>query len=130
MTLQPVRIVDPHLVATFHNSYTEADLWATMELANTSPDRMTVVVKLNVSLDDAGDFCIVDHVHISKDVVIEGNSTISYSLPPVIFFIQELILLFQLHLEVYFLALHLFVLIMIHLCILTAPIQESKAMVA
>ncbi|KAG0622089.1 hypothetical protein M758_3G071400 [Ceratodon purpureus] len=77
----PVRLVDPHLVATFYNSYTEADLWATTQLANTSSDQVTVVVKLNVSLDDAGDFCIVDHVHTSQDIVLEGNSTISYSLP-------------------------------------------------
>jgi mannosylglycoprotein endo-beta-mannosidase len=90
MTWQPVRLVDPHLVATFHNSYTEADLWATTELANTSPDQVTVVVKLNVSLDDASDFCIVDHMHTSQDIVIEGNSTISHSLPPVIFFFEWL----------------------------------------
>lgn len=86
-TLQPVRLVDPHLVATFHKSYTEADLWVTTELVNTSSKQMTVSVKLDVSLDDVDGFCIVDHVHISQDVIVEGNSSMPYSLPPVIFYI-------------------------------------------
>lgn len=121
MTWQPVQLVDPNLVATFHNAYTEADLWATTELVNTSPEQVTVVVKLDVSLDDADDFYIVDHVHTSEDIVIEGNSTISYSVPPVIFSIEWLHFLqyFQLHLEVkYFLfAIFLFALVLIYLFI-------------
>lgn len=87
-TSQPVRFVDPHLVTTFHNSYAQADLWVTTELVNTSSAQVTVTVKLNVSLDDADEFCIIDHVHTSQDIVIEGNSTMPYSLPPVIFLIE------------------------------------------
>lgn len=82
-------------MATFHNSYAEADLWVTTELVNTSSTQVTVAVKLNVSLDDADEFCIVDHVHTSQDIVIEGNSTMPYSLPPVIFFIEWSCLLFS-----------------------------------
>lgn len=81
----PVRLVDPHLVATFHNSYTQADLWMTTELFNACSTRVTVTVTLNVSLDDASEFCIVDHVHTSEDIVLEGNSTKLYSIPPLPF---------------------------------------------
>lgn len=75
-------------MTTFHNSYAQADLWVTTELVNTSSAQVTVTVKLNVSLDDADEFCIIDHVHTSQDIVIEGNSTMPYSLPPVIFLIE------------------------------------------
>lgn len=87
-------------MATFHNSYAQADLWVTTELVNTSSKQVTVAVKLSVSLDDADEFCIVDHVHTSQDIVIEGNSTMPYSLPPVIFFNRMVV---SSILEVYFL---------------------------
>lgn len=57
----------------------------TTELFNACSTRVTVTVTLNVSLDDASEFCIVDHVHTSEDIVLEGNSTKLYSIPPLPF---------------------------------------------
>lgn len=80
-----MRLVDPHLAATFSNTYKQAELWVTTELVNASSAPATVTVRLNVSLDVDGDTCLVDHVHVSEKIVIEGNSTSFFSLQPVSF---------------------------------------------
>lgn len=82
---QPVRLVDPHLAATFSNTFKQAELWVTTELVNTSSAPATVTVRLNVSLDVDRDTCIVDHVYASEKIVIEGSSTTLFSLQPVSF---------------------------------------------
>lgn len=95
LKLQPVRLVDPHLAATFSNTFKQAELWVTTELVNTSSAPTTVIVRLNVSLDVDGDTCIVDHVYASEKIVIEGSSTTLFSLQPVSF--STLILRYQNH---------------------------------
>ncbi|KAG0564645.1 hypothetical protein KC19_8G127800 [Ceratodon purpureus] len=74
----PVRLVDPHLVATFPSStYTEAQLWATVELMNTTSAQTKVTVTLTATLDGA------KSIFAKEIVLVDGNSTLQYSLSPI-----------------------------------------------
>ena len=85
-------MVDPHLVATFPTlTYDEAHLWATMELMNTLGVQTKVTILLIATLEGAKSSGSI----LAKEVVIvDGNTTLQYSLAPVCIFIYLFISLF------------------------------------
>lgn len=59
-----------------------------MEFFNVCLIWVIVIVILNVFFDDVSEFCIVDYVYISEDIVLEGNLIKLYFIFLVIFFIK------------------------------------------
>lgn len=78
-------MVDPHLVATFPTStYTEAQLWATVELMNTTTAQTKVTITLVARLEGARSN---GTIFAKEVVVVESNTTLQYSLAPVCLFL-------------------------------------------
>jgi hypothetical protein len=78
---EPVRLVDPHLVATFSTStHTKAQLWATVELMNTSVAPTKVIISLTATLEGANSSTPIFALEVA---IVDGNSILQYSLSPV-----------------------------------------------
>lgn len=79
--MQPVKIVDPHLVSTFFDNYTRAYLHTTVELVNKSNLVADCSVKIQVGSEE-GDIFLVEHLQ-TQHLSIPAGSNVLYTLPEV-----------------------------------------------
>lgn len=80
--MQPVKIVDPHLVSTFFDAYTRAYLHTTVELVNKSNSDAECSVKIQAGTELEGDVFLVEHLQ-SQHLSIPAGSHVLYTLPEV-----------------------------------------------
>lgn len=80
----PVRLVDPHLVATFPSStYTEAQLWVTVELVNTASAKIKATISVSATLEDQESLG-TSTISATQVVEVNAKSTLQYSLFPIL----------------------------------------------
>lgn len=78
-----MRLVDPHLVATFPSStYTEAQLWVTVELVNTASAKIKATISVSATLEDQESLG-TSTISATQVVEVNAKSTLQYSLFPV-----------------------------------------------
>ncbi|KAM7278691.1 hypothetical protein ACFE04_005825 [Oxalis oulophora] len=81
----PVKIIDPHLVSTFHDHYKRVYLYTTTELENRSAWVAECSLTIQVATELEGDFCLVEH-HQTQHVSIPPKSRITYTFPELFFY--------------------------------------------
>ena len=80
--LQPVRIIDPHLVSTFYDDYERAYLHVTAELENKSTWSADCSVNIQVTAELENGVCLVEHLH-TENVLIPARGNIHHTFKPV-----------------------------------------------
>lgn len=80
--MQPVKIIDPHLVSSFFDNYKRAYLQSTLELVNKSNFIAECSLNIQVGIDLDGDICVVEHLH-SEHLYIPAGSHVVHTLPEV-----------------------------------------------
>lgn len=76
--MQPVRIIDPHLVSTFFDGYKRAYLHVTAELENKSKWNADCSVNIQVTAELENGVCLVEHVH-TENVMIPAQGHIQHT---------------------------------------------------
>lgn len=82
--MQPVKIVDPHLVSTFFDNYKRVYLHATVELVNRSNSAAECSLNIQVGIDVKGDLYLVEN-NQNYDLSIPAGSSVQYTFPEVCF---------------------------------------------
>ena len=80
--MQPVKIIDPHLVSSFFDNYTRVYLHATTELENRSAWVAECSLNIQVTTELDGTVCLVEHLQ-SQHVSIPSGARIKYTFPQV-----------------------------------------------
>lgn len=80
--MQPVKIIDPHLVSTFFDGYKRVYLHATTELENKSAWVAECNLTIQVSLELEGSICLVEHLQ-TRHVSIPAGKSVQYTFPEV-----------------------------------------------
>jgi hypothetical protein len=80
--MQPVKIIDPHLVSSFFDDFKRSYLHTTVQLQNKSSWVAECNITLQVTTDLEGNICLVEHFQNSV-LTIPAKSDIEYTLPPV-----------------------------------------------
>ena len=80
--VQPVKIIDPHLVLTFFDGYKRVYLHATTELENKSAWVAKCNMNIQVIVQLEGSFCLVEHLQ-TQHVSIPTGKSIQYTFPEV-----------------------------------------------
>ena len=93
--MQPVKIIDPHLVSSFFDNYTRAYLHTTTELENRSIKIAECSLNIQVMTELEGNFCSVEHLQ-TQHVSVPAKSRVQYTFPQVSYssIIENLKLLF------------------------------------
>lgn len=89
--MQPVKIVDPHLVSSFFDDYKRVYLHATAELVNRSAKATDCSVKIQVSTELKGNTFLVEQLQ-TKQLSIPARSHVQYTFPKVKFLVSEIVL--------------------------------------
>lgn len=80
--MQPVKIIDPHLVSSFFDGYKRVYLHATTELVNRSAWVAECSLNIQVTTELEGSMCLVEHLQ-TQHVSIPVGSQIQYTFPQV-----------------------------------------------
>lgn len=80
--VQPLKIIDPHLVSSFYDNYKRAYLHATTELENKSIRVAECSLNIQVTTELEGDFCLVEHLQ-TQHLSIPARSRVQYTFPEV-----------------------------------------------
>lgn len=80
--MQPVKIIDPHLVSSFFDNYKRVYLHTTMELVNKSNWVAECYLNIQVETELEGNICLVEHLQ-TQNLSIPAASQIRYTLPEV-----------------------------------------------
>jgi hypothetical protein len=115
--MQPVRIMDPHLVSTFYDDFKRSYLHCTLQLENRSSWLSDCKLKIQVSTELEGNICLVEHLQ-SYEISVPPNSVLEYTIPPVsfLFLSNSDIALFSFNSVVTFLKFLIFIIAKMHYC--------------
>lgn len=80
--LQPVKIVDPHLVSSFFDNYKRVYLHTTVKLVNKSNLVAECSLNIQVGTELEGNLCSVDHLQ-TQHVSVPAGTHIQYTMPQV-----------------------------------------------
>lgn len=80
--IQPVRIIDPHLVSSFFDDYKRAYLHATVELENRSGWVAECSLNIQVTIEVEDNTCLVEHFQ-TQDLSIPPGARVQYTFPKV-----------------------------------------------
>lgn len=83
--MQPVKMIDPHLVSSFFDNYKRAYLHTTIELVNKSNWVAECSVNIQVGTELEGDIYLVEHLQ-TQHLSIPAGSQVQYTLPEVGFY--------------------------------------------
>lgn len=76
--MQPVKIIDPHLVSTFFDNYKRVYLYCTTELENRSSQIAECSLNIQVTTELEGSTCMVEHLQ-TEPVSIPAGSKLQHS---------------------------------------------------
>lgn len=76
--MQPVKIIDPHLVSTFFDNYKRVYLYCTTELENRSNQVAECSLTIQVTTELEGNTCMVEHLQ-TEHVSIPAGSKLQHS---------------------------------------------------
>lgn len=80
--MQPVKVIDPHLVSSFFDNYKRVYLHATTELENKSGWVAQCSLNIQVTIELEGNICLVEHL-VTQHVSIPAGSRVHYTFPQV-----------------------------------------------
>lgn len=80
--MQPVKIIDPHLVSSFFDNYKRVYLHATTELENRSASVAECSLNIQVTTELEGNVCLVEHLQ-TQHLSIPAGSRVKYTFPEV-----------------------------------------------
>ena len=80
--MQPVKIIDPHLVSSFFDDYKRVYLHATTELENRSAWVAECSLNIQVTTGIEGNICLVEHLQ-TQQLSIPAGSQVQYTFPEV-----------------------------------------------
>lgn len=80
--VQPVKIIDPHLVSSFFDNYNRVYLHCTTELENRSTWVAECSLNIQVSTELEDGICLVEHLQ-TQHLSISAGSKIQYTFPQV-----------------------------------------------
>lgn len=80
--LQPVKIIDPHLVSSFFDNYRRVYLHATTEFENRSSWVAECSLNIQVTMELEGDVCLVEHLQ-TQQLSIHPGARVQYTFPQV-----------------------------------------------
>ena len=80
--VQPVKIIDPHLVSSFFDDYKTAYLYATVELENRSGWVAECSLSIEVTAEVEDNICLVEHFQ-TQNLSIPPGAHVQYSFPEV-----------------------------------------------
>lgn len=80
--MQPVKIIDPHLVSTFSDDYKKAYLHTTIELQNKSSRTAECSLSVQVTLEPEDSIFLVEHLQ-TQNLSVPANSRVQYTFPEV-----------------------------------------------
>lgn len=81
-SVQPVKIIDPHLAASFFDNYKRVYLHTTTELENRSSWVANCALNIQVSIELEEGICIVEHLQ-TRHLSISPGARVQYSFPEV-----------------------------------------------
>lgn len=81
-SVQPVKIMDPHLVASFFDNYKRVYLHTTTELENRSSWVADCALNIQVSIELDEGICLVEHLQ-TQHLSISPGARVQYSFPEV-----------------------------------------------
>lgn len=87
--VQPVKIIDPHLVSSFFDGYKRAYLHTTLELENRSGWVAECSLKIQVTTEVENSICLVEHLH-TQHLSIPPGARVQYSFPEVCTYLSNL----------------------------------------
>jgi mannosylglycoprotein endo-beta-mannosidase len=87
-SLQPVNVVDPHLVSTFHDDFKRSYLHCTLQLENKGSWAADCQLKIQVSTELEGNICLVEHLQ-SYAVTVPPHADQEYTIHPVSSFLRK-----------------------------------------
>ncbi|AAB70407.1 Contains similarity to Bos beta-mannosidase (gb/U46067) [Arabidopsis thaliana] len=96
LLLQPVRIIDPHLVSTFFDDYKRAYLHVTAELENKSTWNTECSVNIQITAELENGVCLVEHLQ-TENVLIPAQGRIQHTFKPVSGIVIVYYLLFKIN---------------------------------
>ena len=80
--LQPVRIIDPHLVSTFFDNYKRVYLHVTAEFENKSTWKADCSVTIQITTELENGVCLVEILH-TENVIIPARGVVQHTFKPV-----------------------------------------------
>lgn len=80
--VQPVKIIDPHLVSSFFDDYKRVYLHATIELENRSGWVAQCSLNIQVTTELEGNICLLEHLD-TQHLSIPAGSQAQYTFPEV-----------------------------------------------
>lgn len=80
--VQPVKIIDPHLVSSFFDNYERAYLHTTTELENRSSWTAECSLTVQVTMELEDNICLVEHLQ-TQNLPVPANSRVQYTFPEV-----------------------------------------------
>lgn len=80
--VQPVKIIDPHLVSSFFDDYKRAYLHTTAELENRSGWVAECSLNIQVTIEVEDNTCLVEHLQ-TQNVSIPPGAHVQYTFPKV-----------------------------------------------
>lgn len=80
--MQPVKIIDPHLVSSFFDNYERSYLHATTELENRSSWSAECSLTVQVTMELEDNICLVEHLQ-TQSLSIPAESRVQYTFPEV-----------------------------------------------
>lgn len=80
--MQPVKIIDPHLVSSFFDGFKRAYLHTTLELENKSSWVADCSLNLQVTTEVEGNICLVEHQQ-TYYISVPPGKVIQHTIPPV-----------------------------------------------
>ncbi|EOY11336.1 Glycoside hydrolase family 2 protein isoform 6 [Theobroma cacao] len=83
--MQPVKIIDPHLVSSFFDHNTRVYLHATTELENKSAWVAECSLNIQVTTELEGSICLVEHLQ-TQHVSVPPGARIQYTFPQLFFY--------------------------------------------
>ncbi|KAG5541419.1 hypothetical protein RHGRI_021295 [Rhododendron griersonianum] len=84
-SVQPMKIVDPHLVSSFFDNYKRVYLHATTGLVNKSARVAECSLNVQVTTEVKGGFCLVEHLR-TEHVSVPPGASVQYTLPELFFY--------------------------------------------
>lgn len=81
-SLQPVKLIDPHLVSSFFDNYNKVYLHATTELENRSSSVAECSLSIQVCTEVEESFCVIDQLQ-TQQVLISPGARVQYTFPQV-----------------------------------------------
>lgn len=82
VALQPVKIIDPHLVSSFFDNYKRGYLHTTIELENKSAWIAECSLNIQVTTEVEDSIFLVEHLQ-THHVSVPAKSQLQYTFPPV-----------------------------------------------